>query len=528
VPLYVGFDASTQGLTALVIDAGRGRHAVIFEHALEFDRDLPDYGTTNGVWRHADPLVVTAPPVMWADALDRMMAVLARQREFDIGRIAALAGSGQQHGTVYLGDAAGELLGTLDCDSPLADQIAPVLTREESPVWMDESTRRQCAAITAALGGAQAVAALTGSRAFERFSGPQIRKFFEEQPAAYAATARIHLVSSFLASLLAGRHAPIDPGDGAGMNLMDVRALRWSAAALDATAPGLAAKLPPIAPSWSDVGPLAPYWRARYGFPAARTIAWSGDNPCSLVGTGIVSEDTLGVSLGTSDTVFGWTPEPRVSHGGGAHVFGSPAGGYMRLVCFRNGSLARERIRETFGLDWTAFSEALRGTPAGNRGGLLLPWFEPEITPRVERAGARRVDLDPADAPANVRGVVEAQMMAMANHWTTPGGRRLRRIRATGGASANREILQVMADVFGADVYPAAGGKAACLGAALRAYHAHMLAEGTRIAWSEVVAGFTDPSPETRIRPIAAHVDVYSALRRRYAECEAEEAAERG
>jgi xylulokinase len=366
------------------------------------------------------------------------------------------------------------------------------------------------------------VAALTGSRAFERFSGPQIRKFFEEQPAAYAATARIHLVSSFLASLLAGRHAPIDPGDGAGMNLMDVRALRWSAAALDATAPGLAAKLPPIAPSWSDVGPLAPYWRARYGFPAARTIAWSGDNPCSLVGTGIVTEDTLGVSLGTSDTVFGWTPEPRVSHGGGAHVFGSPAGGYMRLVCFRNGSLARERIRETFGLDWTAFSEALRDTPAGNRGGLLLPWFEPEITPRVERAGARRVDLDPADAPANVRGVVEAQMMAMANHWTTPGGRRLRRIRATGGASANREILQVMADVFGADVYQLEVGNSAALGAALRAWHADRAAANDPIGWDDVLKRLVEPVASSRLRSRPDAHARYEGLMREHAAREAE------
>ena len=42
-------------------------------------------------------------------------------------------------------------------------------------------------------------------------------------------------------------------------------------------------------------------------------------------------------------------------------------------------------------------------------------------------------------------------------------------IHATGGASANREILQVMADVFDADVYQFEVGNSACLGAALRA-----------------------------------------------------------
>jgi hypothetical protein len=46
----------------------------------------------------------------------------------------------------------------------------------------------------------------------------------------------------------------------------------------------------------------------------------------------------------------------------------------------------------------------------------MLPWFEPEITPEVLTPGVRRYGLDPDDGPANVRAVVEAQMMAMANH----------------------------------------------------------------------------------------------------------------
>ena len=87
---------------------------------------------------------------------------------------------------------------------------------------MDSSTSAECAEIEAAVGGEQALAQRTGSRAFERFTAAQIRKFSKTDPAAYAATDRIHLVSSFLASLLIGRHAPLDPGDGSGTNLMDL------------------------------------------------------------------------------------------------------------------------------------------------------------------------------------------------------------------------------------------------------------------------------------------------------------------
>ena len=138
----------------------------------------------------------------------------------------------------------------------------------------------------------------------------------------------------------------------------------------------------------SIAGPLSQYWQRRYGFPPAAVVAWSGDNPCSLVGTGIVDEGRLAISLGTSDTVFAFTREPRE---GASHVFGSPAGGFMNLVCFRNGSLARERIRDEHGLDWDGFSRALEQSPAGNGGALMLPWFEPEITPHV--AHGRRASL---------------------------------------------------------------------------------------------------------------------------------------
>lgn len=51
------------------------------------------------------------------------------------------------------------------------------------------------------------------------------------------------------------------------------------------------------------------------------------------------------------------------------------------------------------------------------------------------------------------------------------------RILATGGASANRTILQVMADVFNAPVYIQKTPEAALLGAAFRAKYALFRAE---------------------------------------------------
>lgn len=505
---YLGLDSSTQSLTATVIEIAGTARRIVFEHVLEFDAAFPEYGTSHGVVASADGQTVTAPPAMWAAALDRMAGILAASG-LDLSDIRAVAGSAQQHGSVYLAAEAGRALRELDPARSLVEQLDGTFSRTVAPVWMDCSTTAECAGLNAALGGEAALARLTGSRAYERFTAAQIRKFAAADPAAYARTDRIHLVSSFMASLLAGRHAPLEPGDASGMNLMDLAARRWSPAALDATAPDLGRRLPPIHDSWTLTGEIAPYWRRKYGFGPAILIPWSGDNPSSLVGLGLVTPGVLGISLGTSDTVFGPIAQPAHDPDGAGHVFGSPAGGYMALTCFANGSLAREQVRDANGLDWDGFSAALRRTPAGNDGGMMTPWFVPEITPPVTRAGVRRRGLEDADGARMARAIVEAQALAMRLHsrWIAP---RPATIRVTGGAAANREILQVIANVFDADVIRSAPRNAASLGAALRAYHADRRAEGQLLDWEEVVAGFT--APDLRIQPDPAAAAIYARM----------------
>lgn len=506
MPLYLGLDCGTQSLNALVIES-EGRE-VVLERTLPFDEAFPGYGTVNGALPGDDPLVVEAPPLLWAEALDRMMGLVAAGLGPELARVAAVTGSAQQHGSVYLSSGAEPILRGLDPAGPLVDQIRTIFARERAPIWMDASTSAECAEITEAVGGPDALAHLTGSCAFERFTGPQIRKLARTDPEAWRHTGRVHLVSSYLASLLMGGDAPVDIGDGSGMNLLDLSRGVWAESALDATAPDLRAKLPSVVPSATVVGRLSRYWTRRHGFPPADVVAWTGDNPSSLVGVGAVEPGVTAVSLGTSDTLFAPMTDPAPDPSGAAHVFGAPTGGFMSLVCFRNGSLARERVRDRFGLDWNGFSEALRSTPPGNGGAIMLPWFEPEITPPVLEAGVCARGLDEADAGANVRAVVEGQMMSMVRHssWATP---RVERIHATGGAARNTEILQVMADVFDAPVYRIDVSNSACLGAALRAMHAHASSAGPPVAWRRVVEGFVSPSSDRVVRPRAGAVEVY-------------------
>jgi xylulokinase len=517
MPYYLGLDSSTQSLTAIVIDGDSRR--VLFMSTLSFDEAFPQYGTDHGVLPRSEPRVAVSSPLLWADALDVMLGRVAASG-LDLSQVAAISGSAQQHGSVYLNARAVAGLGGLDASRAPGEQIAPMLSRTVSPIWMDSSTSDECAEITAGVGGEQVLSQRTGSRAFERFTGPQIRKFFKQQPADYAATDRVHLVSSFLASLLVGDHAPLDPGDGSGMNLMDLATSGWWQPAVDATAPGLAAKLPRVRPAASVAGTLSPYWRQRCGLPATRVVTWSGDNPSSLIGTGLVREGRMAISLGTSDVIFGLMNEPRVDPTGTGHVFGAPTGAFMGLTVFKNGSLARERVRDSFGMTWSEFSRALETTAPGNGGRILLPWYEPEITPPVMTPGIRRYGLEEGDGPGHVRAVIEAQMMALARHsrWM---GVTVDTIYATGGAAANVQILQVMADVFGADVYQLEIGNSAALGAALRAWHGDLTAGGTSVSWDYLLRGLVEPVAASRLQPRPEARQAYEELLRAHAACEA-------
>lgn len=502
---YLGIDSSTQSITGLIIDTVSNE--IVTEKSINFDKQFGEFfGVENGVVDKGNG-VVHSYPLMWLDGLDMLLAALQKSRQ-DLTQIRAIAGSGQQHGTVYLNKTADYAMATLNSGKNLSEQLSGIFSRKTSPIWMDSSTGQQCREIEAGVGGQDALLDLTGNTAFERFSGPQIRKFYQVESEAYAKTSRIGLVSSFIASVLAGKHISVDAGDGSGTNLMDIKRRSWSAGAMDATAPNLSERLSPVTASSLAAGPIQAYFVDRYGFsPDCQIFPFSGDNPSSLIGLGLVEPGHVALSLGTSDTLFACISEPRVSYEGEGCVFASPDDiHYMALICFMNGSLAREAIRDRFRLDWSGFKDALKTSEPGNGGGLLLPYFDPEIVPKIA-AGVVRKTLEENDAKGNVRAVIEAQAMSSHIHsrWM---GIPITSLFVTGGASANEEILKIFANVHGCEVHRFETTNAAALGSALRAYQGNQ----PNISWAEITGPFCQPIFGSTIQPDPSTRAIYDML----------------
>ncbi len=508
---FLGLDSSTQSLSALVVDTASGQ--VALDLSVNFGQELPEYDSPTGFLSSADPKLKHANPLLWVAAIDRLFEKISATG-FDLAQVRGVSGAGQQHGTVYLGTPISEAAPWSGSQS-LVEQVRPLLSRATAPIWMDSSTSRECREIADAVGGDSSMVTLTGSRAIERFSGPQIRKFWREEPAVYEKTREITLVSAFIASILCGASVPIDHGDGAGMNLLELRTGAWSEQLLAATAPGLGQKLRAPIPSQTHVGEVAQYFVDKYGFGAGTPVfAFTGDNPSSLVGMGATEPGTAVISLGTSDTVFAAMREPRTDPKGYGHVFGNPAGGFMSLICFANGSLAREAVREKIGFSWPAVEHALlTQSEPGNRGNLMLPFFVPEMTPKVSEP---HVELEGGaeflayrDAPANARAVVEAQALSMQEHsrWI---GERPSIIRVTGGAAKNRGIRQILADVFQAEIRSLTVANSSGLGGALRAAQAV-----SGVPWAELYARFVSPAGAESVQPGASTASAYESLRSR-------------
>ena len=465
----LGIDASTQSCSAIVIDLENG--SVVTEKSVSFGERLPQYQAPSGFIPGGAQGEVHSDPRMWLDALEILFEEL--KESCDLSKVSCISGAGQQHGSVYLNDQWFDTVAGLAPDQPLAGQLAPCLSRPTSPIWMDSSTGAECGEIAASVGGDAEVCSKSGSIAIERFTGPQIRRFYKTNRAGYEATARIHLVSSFLCSVIAGVDAPIDHGDGAGMNLLNIHTWAWDEALLEATAPDLRKRLPGVAPGDTRVGTIAPFFAERYGVrPDTPVNIFTGDNPSSLVGMGASRPGKVVISLGTSDTFFAAMPEVVADPKGCGHVFGNPTGGSMSLQCFVNGSLAREAVKDQFDYDWDQFTKAIENTPAANEGRLMVPFFRPEISPRVDLdAPILKGDAsfeDGASPEATVRACVEGQFlnMKLRTDWM-----QLRPdvIYLTGGASQNDAIVQVIADIFQAEVERLAVDSSVGLGAALRA-----------------------------------------------------------
>ena len=508
-PLYIGFDLSTQQLKGLVVNSDL---RVEYFAKFDFDADSHGFPIKKGVLTNEAEHEVFAPVALWLQAFDSILSQL-KDQNLDFSRVRGISGAGQQHGSVYWGEKAGDVLGGLNAGRSLEEQLSAegVFSHPYSPNWQDASTQKECDEFDAHLGSQPELANVTGSKAHHRFTGPQILRFQKKYPDVYKRTARISLVSSFVASLFLGRVAPFDISDVCGMNLWHIKKGEYNAKLSELCAgpfgvEDLKKKLGDVPEDGGEhLGKISRYYVDRYGFsPECTIIPSTGDNPATILALPLRPSDAM-VSLGTSTTFLMSTPSyiPNPS----THFFNHPttAGLYMFMLCYKNGGLAREYVRDAIDAEvgsdqkpqpWANFDNAaLQTPPMGQKSesdpmkmGLFFP--RPEIVPNLH-AGQWRFNYNATtgeltesnagwDQPHDeARAIIESQMLSLRlrSHGLThsPGGdmpAQPRRVYLVGGGSKNKAIAKVAGEILGGSegVYKLEIGDNACaLGAAYKA-----------------------------------------------------------
>ncbi|KAB5594805.1 Xylulokinase [Ceratobasidium theobromae] len=484
-PLFLGFDLSTQALKASAISVGSDQ--VVVAATVNFDKDLAHHNTSNGsVVSPAGDGEITTPVKLFLDAVDLVMHRL-KDAGLDFASVMAVGGAAQQHGSVYWSQSATSLLASLSPTEPIAQLSPHAFSRPNAPIWQDFSTAKECRVIEEAVGGPQKLSDLTGSRAYERFTGSQILKVAARTPEVYERTAHISLISSFVTSLFLGKVAPIEVADASGMNLMDVQPCKWDEKLLDVCSGGqgrgaeLREKLggEPVM-GGTNLGKVSSWWVERFGFnPDCIVTPFTGDNPSSIVMLSSPGDAIL--SLGTSTTLLVSippSPEPPTCTTT-SHILSHPTtqGGSIAMLCYKNGGLTREFIRDLHASkSWDVFNSHLASTPAGNNSAFGFYFTLREIIPdgvygEFFFRNTKPVQADELTPPEHSRAVIESQLMSIKTRLEAivHGNGSVKRCIVTGGSSTNEAFQQVCANVLGLPVYIAEASGSATVGGALLA-----------------------------------------------------------
>jgi xylulokinase len=447
--LLLGIDVGTSGAKALLIDAtGAVLAAATEEYPLLTPRPL---------WAEQHPAD------WWAAAAAAVRRVLGTNG-VAADHIAGVGLSGQMHGMVLL-DQAGAVL-------------RPAI------LWNDQRTGPQCAAITEQLGLTRLLEWIANP-VLPGFTAPKILWVREHEPEIYSRIAQALLPKDYVRYRLTGAYAT-EVSDASGTALLDVRQRRWSAemlAALDIPE----SWLPPVYEAPVPSAAISAAAAAETGLrPGTPVVGGGGDQAAGAVGSGIVQQGVVSVTLGTSGVVFAAADQFMLEPLGRLHAFchAVPGGWHLMGVMLSAGgslrwyrdTLGREEVVQAAARNVDPYELLLAqaaAAPPGSEGLLFLPYLSGERTPYAD-PDARGVYCGLTlrhGKPHLVRAVLEGVTYGLRDslELLRALGLTISQVRASGGGARSAGWRQLLADVFETEIVLTNVTEGAAFGAALLA-----------------------------------------------------------
>jgi len=447
--LYAGLDVGTTGAKALLVD----ERGTLLASATE---EYPTH-TPRPLWSEQDPEDWWTAAVR---AFGRLFHECGRKPE----EVKGVGLTGQMHGLVLLDRRGGVL--------------RPCI------MWNDQRTAPQCEELTSKL-GFDRLLELTGNPALPGFTAPKILWVRQNEPHVFERTAHILLPKDYIRYRLTGEFAT-EVSDAAGTLLLDVRRRSWSPEML---------RTLEIRGEWLPGMHESPDVSARVSTHAARetgfiggtpVVGGGGDQAAGAVGSGVVREGVVSVTVGTSGVVFAHSDAYRIEPRGRLHAFCHAvpgawhlmgvtlaAGGSLRWYRDTLGESDSARAKER-GMDpYEVLTEGAGKVPPGSEGLLFLPYLSGERTPYPDpNARGAFVGLTIRHTRAHMtRAVLEGVAFSLRDCLELMKNLKLdiREVRVSGGGARSTVWRQIMADVFNVELVTVTSTEGAPFGAALLA-----------------------------------------------------------
>ena len=440
--LVAGVDSSTQSCKIIIREVSSG--AVV----------------RSGRASHPDGSEVD--PAHWWRALSEAIADAG-----GIDDVSAWSIAGQQHGLVAL-DADGEVV-------------------RDSLLWNDTRSAEAAADLTEEVGAAS-FAERTGLVPVASFTITKARWVADNEPELAQRIAAIALPHDWLTWRLRG-YGPAGESD-LGPDLSELITDRSDASGtgyFDATRGEYDRELLSLAlrRDASDIvlpRVLAPAeWVTDQ--TGRRVAPGAGDNASAALGMGAVTGD-IGVSIGTSGTVFAISSAPVRDPSGTVAGFADAAGGYLPIVTTLNAARVLDAVSRLLGVDHAELSDLALAAEPGSAGLVLQPWFEGERTPNRPDATATLFGMTLASTTREnlARSAIEGVLCSLGEGLDAMRalGVDAKRVLLTGGAAQSPAVQQIASEVFGVPVVVPDPGEYVAQGASVQAAWA---LSGERPTW---------------------------------------------
>jgi len=420
----LGLDIGTSGVKTLLISL-EGK--IISSKTVSYPLKTPHPG-----WAEQSPYD-------WWEATLKVIEEVVSSIHIDSTQIKGISLSGQMHSSVFLNEKM--------------EVIRPAI------LWSDTRTTEQCSKIYTKAGGLAQLINYVSNPALEGFTAPKILWLKENEPENYAKVKYILLPKDYIRYRLTGELFT-EVSDAAGTLLFEVIKKRWSTSLLEKLEidPDL---LPPVLNSFDLAGRITKNIAEQTGLKfKTPVVAGGADNACGAVGSGIIQEGKVMVSIGSSGVVLAQTNNPQADQEGRIHLFNHacPDSWYMMGVTLSAGMSYEWLHKKLFNrsLDYTKLDQLAEEIEPGSEGLIFLPYLYGERTPHND-ANARGVYFGISgkhDQRHFIRSVLEGVTFALKDSLELIKGKgvKIKEIRAIGGGAKSRVWQQILADILGEEI----------------------------------------------------------------------------